>query len=68
MPDFAEQILAALGRTSYQPLKPKSLARKLGVPDSQYGDFRRCLRELVKQGAPRWGRITRSGPGGLMVR
>ena len=32
MPDFTEQILAAVGRKSYEPLKPKALARKVGVP------------------------------------
>ena len=32
MPDLSEQILAAVGRKSYAPLKPKALARKIGVP------------------------------------
>ena len=50
MPDFTEQILTAVGRKSYTPLKPKALARKLGVPQKQYGDFRGSLRELIRQG------------------
>jgi ribonuclease R len=50
MPDFSDQILGAVSRKTYEPLKPKALARKLGVPQKQYGDFRRCLRELLKQG------------------
>src|SRR5262249_49629996 len=50
MPDFSEQILTAVARKTYVPLKPKALARKLNVPSSQYGDFRRALRELLKQG------------------
>src|SRR5215467_11978717 len=50
MPDFAAQILAAVARKTYVPLKPKALARKLSVPSKQYGDFRRALRELLSQG------------------
>jgi ribonuclease R len=50
MADLTQQILAAVGRKSYQPLKPKALARKLGVPSDQYADFRRALRDLLKQG------------------
>ena len=56
MPDLADQILAAIARKGYQPLKPKALARKLGVPAAQYGDFRRALRELIKQGRAQFGR------------
>jgi ribonuclease R len=50
MPDLEERILAAVGRKSYQPLKPKALARKLSVPQSQYARFRQALRDLLKQG------------------
>jgi ribonuclease R len=50
MPDFTDPILAAVSKKTYEPLKPKALARKLGVPQKQYGDFRRCLRDLLKQG------------------
>lgn len=50
MANFEEQILSATARKSYQPLKPKALARKLGVPAPQYPDFRRTLRTLIQQG------------------
>src|SRR5437773_6496576 len=56
MPDLESQILAALSRKSYHPLKPKALARKLGVTASTYGDFRRVLRDLVKQGRAEMGK------------
>jgi ribonuclease R len=56
MPDLAEQILAAVGRKSYQPLKPKALARKLGVPQKLYGEFRSVLRELIRQGRVQFGK------------
>src|SRR5947209_3370731 len=50
MPDLTQKILAAVSRKSYQALKPKALARKIGVPAEQYADFRRALRDLLKQG------------------
>jgi ribonuclease R len=48
MPDLEAQILAALAKKNYQPLKPKALARKLNVSSSRYADFRRALRSLAK--------------------
>jgi ribonuclease R len=56
MPTIQEQILTALARTNYHPLKPKALARKLGVPSARYSDFRRVLRELVDQKRVELGR------------
>jgi ribonuclease R len=56
MPDFTEPILAAISRKNYEPLKPKALARKLGLPQKQYGDFRRDLRELLRQGRAEMGK------------
>jgi ribonuclease R len=56
MPDLSEQILAAVGRKSYTPLKPKALARKLGVPQKLYGEFRNVLRQLVRQGRVQFGK------------
>lgn len=56
MPNFEEQILAAVSRRNYQPLKPKALARKLGVPAPQYPQFRNALRDLLKQGRLELGR------------
>src|SRR5205823_4947409 len=50
MDDLAARILAALSDGEYQPLKPKALARKLGVPASQYNEFRQTLRDLIRQG------------------
>jgi ribonuclease R len=50
MATFEEQILSALARKSYHPLKPKALARKLGVRAPQYPAFRDALRDLIRQG------------------
>ncbi|MFN4258071.1 MAG: ribonuclease R [Gemmataceae bacterium] len=56
MPDLENAILAAIGRKGYQPMKPKALARKLGVPAAQYADFRRALRNLRQQGRIEMGK------------
>jgi len=64
MPDLTEQILAAVGRKSYEPLKPKALARKIGVPQKQYGAFRNALRELVRQGRVQFGKNHAVRPAG----
>src|SRR5947209_10222663 len=50
-----QQILAALARRNYQPLKPKALARQLGVAGGRYDEFRKVLRDLVKQGRVQFG-------------
>jgi ribonuclease R len=50
MSDYSDQILALLRRRNYSPLKPKAMARKLGVPAPQYADFRRSLRNLLRDG------------------
>jgi ribonuclease R len=49
MPTLEDQILAALAKKNYEPLKPKALARKLGIPSDRYADFRRALRGLLKE-------------------
>jgi ribonuclease R len=50
MADLTELILAGLQHRSYKPLKPRGLARKLGVHKPQYPDFCRTLRTLHRQG------------------
>jgi ribonuclease R len=56
VPELRDRILAALGHKNYEPIKPKALARKIGVPSKQYGDFRRALRELIQQGSAEMGK------------
>lgn len=50
MNDFTPKILHELSLRNYQPLKPKALARKLGVPDKLYPEFRKALKALIKDG------------------
>jgi ribonuclease R len=46
---LAEKILSEIAKKNYHALKPKALARKLGIPSSAYSEFRQTLRELLKQ-------------------
>jgi len=50
MLDLESQVLTAVSKKTYQPLKPKALARKLEVPISRYSEFRKVLKALLKQG------------------
>jgi ribonuclease R len=50
MADLAAQIMAVIHRKSYQPLKPKALARKVGIDTPRYAEFRRALRDLQRDG------------------
>ncbi len=56
MPSLEDQILSAIARRSYEPLKPKALARKLGVTAPQYADFRRALKGLHRDGRIEMGK------------
>jgi ribonuclease R len=56
MNEMAEQIVAAVGKPNYQPVKAKALARKLGVPQVDYPNFRRLVKALVKEGRLVWGK------------
>jgi ribonuclease R len=56
MTNYEDQILAAVARRGYVPLKPKALARKLGVATPEYPQFRQALRELLEQGRLELGR------------
>jgi ribonuclease R len=50
MADLTEQIVAVLQKSSYQPLAPKALARKMGISTPQYPEFRKALRSLLRDG------------------
>jgi ribonuclease R len=59
-----QKILAVLARKDYVPLKPKALARKVGVRSADYAQFRAALRDLVKQGKAQFGKSHTVRPGG----
>lgn len=50
MSDLKTRILSTLALPSYHPLKPKALARKLGVTEGAANDFKTALKELIAQG------------------
>src|SRR5581483_2488098 len=58
------KILAVLARKNYVPVKPKALARKLGLTDAQYPQFRQALKALVQQGKAQFGKNHTVRPGG----
>lgn len=55
MNDFEKLVQSTLTRKDYKPLKAKALARRLGVSDHTYPDFRKTLREMIKQGKAQFG-------------
>ncbi|MCS7046814.1 MAG: RNB domain-containing ribonuclease, partial [Gemmataceae bacterium] len=50
MHELEQRILTAIAAPSYQPLKPKALARKLEVKQEGYEQFKSTLKSLLKQG------------------
>jgi ribonuclease R len=67
MPHFEDLILNAISRRTYSPVKPKALARQLGISNVHYPSFRRALNELHRQGRVEFGKnhtIRQAGPHG----
>jgi ribonuclease R len=56
MRDLTALILNAISKKSYQPMSPKALARKLGLADTSYREFRTALRGLVREGKAQLGK------------
>ena len=50
MTDWTSRILSILSERGYQPLKPKPLAKKLGVVEDDYPQFRKTLKSLIQEG------------------
>ncbi|MGH7136069.1 MAG: hypothetical protein ACREHD_10035, partial [Pirellulales bacterium] len=49
-PELANELLAFVGRPKYRPAKPRQLAKKLNVPEHRWREFKRLIKDLVKQG------------------
>ena len=56
--DLTTRIIQAVASPSYTPVKPKALARRLNIPDADYPEFRRTLRQLLKSGRLAQGRAS----------
>ncbi len=51
MPErYKDAIIKYLSKRQGQPLKPRQLARQMGLADEQYGTFRQAVKHLAKQG------------------
>lgn len=48
--DHSRRILEELTTHPSRPIKPKALARKLGVPSEEWADFAKALKRLVANG------------------
>ena len=59
-----QKILAVLARQNYVPVKPKALARKIGIRDADYPLFRKALRDLIAAGKAQYGKNHTIRPGG----
>jgi ribonuclease R len=50
MTDLESRILDYVGRPNYQPVKPRVIAKKLGISEEGVSDFKRVLKRMVKSG------------------
>lgn len=68
--DMSARILQTLGRPSYTPVKPRILAKRTGVGDDDYPEFRKTLRALVHEGRVEVGRnntVRATDPHGTII-
>lgn len=67
---YVEAILKYLSDQHYQPLKPRQLARKMGVAEEDYGTFRQAVKVLRDSGRVVMGAknaLTLPEPSGTIV-
>jgi ribonuclease R len=70
MADLKSRILAEVAQPYYQPLKPKALARKLGLIGDDYDAYKTALRELVRLGRleiSKGNAVRAAGPHGTLT-
>ncbi len=46
----SEQILEFLSKTDYRPMKLRELATQMGIREEEYGQFRRLVRTMLRDG------------------
>ena len=49
-PELQTAIVDLVNRPDYQPVKPRIIAKRLGLPPEEAADVRRMVKRLVKQG------------------
>lgn len=48
---YDDRVLGLVSRADYKPLTAKALARRLGLPDEEYPEFRRALKRMLRRDA-----------------
>jgi ribonuclease R len=56
MRDISALILNAISKKSYQPMSAKALARKLGLAETSFREFRSALKGLIREGKAQLGK------------
>src|SRR5437879_707969 len=70
MTDLLTRIVHTVTRPSYTPVKPKVLAKRLGIGNDAYPEFRRTVREMIREGRIALGRnntLRAADPHGTVV-
>ena len=50
-----QRILKIVNRPDYQPVKPRVIAKRLGLPKDEVKTLRRLIKQMAKQGKVHWG-------------
>ena len=53
--DLEQSILAIVADPEYKPVKPRGIAKRLGLDEDQTRDLKRAVKRLVKRGQLRYG-------------
>lgn len=53
--DLSQKLVEFVERPNYQPLKPRQIAKKLGVPPDELQDFKLLVKKQVRQGKLSYG-------------
>src|ERR1700759_1227330 len=59
---WGAELLNLVAEPNYRPVKPRVLAKKLGVAEDDKTDFKRFIKKLVKRGKLSWGASHLVGP------
>ncbi len=53
--DLSQELLDFVLRPNYRPLKPRQIAKKLNVPEARLQEFKRLIKQFVRQGKMAYG-------------
>jgi len=53
--EIESKLLAHVSQPNYQPVKPKVIAKKLGITEEDRRPFKRALKRLIRRGQLRYG-------------